>query len=284
MARTMNTVEQAGRQAGAAAAGAIRSPWVERLARLGYAARGIVYALVGILAVQAAFGGRGQTTDSRGAIQKIAQESTALLWLVALGLFGYALWKVIQGVLDPEGKGSDAKGWIQRGGMIVSGLLYGGLAWAAVKMATGNGDGGSAGGGSQGFTAEMMSKPFGRWLVALAGLAVIVYAVYEMYKGWTEKFKRKLKMGEMEPEEQKIATWTGKAGLLARGIVFILSGWFLVQAALRFDPSQARGLSGALDTLASQPFGPWLLGLVALGLVAFGAYSILQARYRRIVF
>lgn len=282
MARTMNTVEQAGRQAGQAAAGAIRSPWVERLARLGYAARGIVYALVGILAVQAAFGGRGQTTDSRGAIQKIAQESTALLWLVALGLFGYALWKVIQGVLDPEGKGSDAKGWIQRGAMVVSGLLYGGLAWAAVKMATGNG--GSGGGGSQGFTAEMMAKPFGRWLVALAGLAVIVYAVYEMYKGWTEKFKRKLKMGEMEPEEQKIATWTGKAGLLARGIVFILSGWFLVQAALRFDPSQARGLSGALDTLASQPFGPWLLGLVALGLVAFGAYSILQARYRRIVF
>lgn len=282
MARTMNTVEQAGRQAGQAAAGAIRSPWVERLARLGYAARGIVYALVGILAVQAAFGGRGQTTDSRGAIQKIAQESTALLWLVALGLFGYALWKVIQGVLDPEGKGSDAKGWIQRGAMVVSGLLYGGLAWAAVKMATGNG--GSGGGGSQGFTAEMMAKPFGRWLVALAGLAVIVYAVYEMYKAWTEKFKRKLKMGEMEPEEQKIATWTGKAGLLARGIVFILSGWFLVQAALRFDPSQARGLSGALDTLASQPFGPWLLGLVALGLVAFGAYSILQARYRRIVF
>lgn len=282
MANTMNTVEQAGRQAGQAAAGAIRSPWVERLARLGYAARGIVYALVGILAVQAAFGGRGQTTDSRGAIQKIAQESTALLWLVALGLFGYALWKVIQGVLDPEGKGSDAKGWIQRGAMVVSGLLYGGLAWAAVKMATGNG--GSGGGGSQGFTAEMMAKPFGRWLVALAGLAVIVYAVYEMYKGWTEKFKRKLKMGEMEPEEQKIATWTGKAGLLARGIVFILSGWFLVQAALRFDPSQARGLSGALDTLASQPFGPWLLGLVALGLVAFGAYSILQARYRRIVF
>lgn len=282
MARTMNTVEQVGRQAGQAAAGAIRSPWVERLARLGYAARGIVYALVGILAVQAAFGGRGQTTDSRGAIQKIAQESTALLWLVALGLFGYALWKVIQGVLDPEGKGSDAKGWIQRGAMVVSGLLYGGLAWAAVKMATGNG--GSGGGGSQGFTAEMMAKPFGRWLVALAGLAVIVYAVYEMYKGWTEKFKRKLKMGEMEPEEQKIATWTGKAGLLARGIVFILSGWFLVQAALRFDPSQARGLSGALDTLASQPFGPWLLGLVALGLVAFGAYSILQARYRRIVF
>ncbi|HYO13160.1 MAG TPA: DUF1206 domain-containing protein [Thermoanaerobaculia bacterium] len=283
MARTMNTVEQVGRQAGQAAAGAIRNPWVERLARLGYAARGIVYSLVGILAIQAAFGGRGQTTDTRGAVQKIAQESTALLWLVALGLFGYALWKVIQGVLDPEAKGSDAKGWLQRGAMIVIGLIYGGLAWAAVQMATGNG-GSAAGGGSQGFTAEVMAKPFGRWLVALAGIGVIVYALRELRDGWTEKFKQKLKMGEMDPQEQRIATATGKMGLIARGIVFILSGWFLVQAALRFDASQARGLSGALDTLASQPFGPWLLGLVALGLVAFGAYSILEARYRRIVF
>jgi Domain of Unknown Function (DUF1206) len=285
MARTMNTVEQVGRQAGQAAAGALRSPWVERLARLGYAARGVVYALVGILAVQAAFGGRGQTTDTRGAVQKIAQESTALLWLVALGLFGYALWKMIQGVLDPEGKGSDAKGWLQRGAMIVIGLIYGGLAWAAVRMATGTGDGGAAaGGGSQGFTAEMMARPFGRWLVALAGIGVIVYALRELRDGWTERFKTKLKMGEMDPQEQRIATCTGKTGLIARGIVFLLSGWFLVQAALRFDPSRARGLSGALDTLASQPFGPWLLGLVALGLVAFGAYSILEARYRRIVF
>lgn len=283
MARTMNTVEQVGRQAGAAAAGAIRSPWVERLARLGYAARGVVYALVGILAVQAAFGGRGQTTDTRGAVEKIAQESTALLWLVALGLFGYALWKVIQGILDPEGKGSDAKGWVQRGAMIVIGLIYAGLAWAAVRMAMGDG-GAAAGGGSQGFTAEMMARPFGRWLVALAGIGVIVYALRELRDGWTERFKARLKMGEMDPNEQRIATSTGKAGLIARGIVFILSGWFLVQAALRFDASRARGLSGALDTLASQPFGPWLLGLVALGLVAFGAYSILEARYRRIVF
>lgn len=284
MARTMNTVEHAGRQAGQAAAGAIRSPWVEWLARLGYAARGIVYALVGILAIQAAFGSGGETTDTRGAVQKIAQESTALLWLVALGLFGYALWKTIQGVLDPEGKGTDAKGLVQRGGMIVIGLIYGGLALSAVRMATGSAGGGSGGQSTQSSTADLMAKPFGRWLVALAGIAVIVYALRELRDGWTEKFREKLKMGEMDPTEQRLAIRTGKSGLIARGIVFILSGWFLVQAALRFDPSQARGLSGALDTLASQPFGPWLLGLVALGLVAFGAYSILEARYRRIVF
>lgn len=281
MARTMNTVEQAGQ----VVTGALRNnPWVERLARLGYAARGIVYAVVGILAIQAAFGSGGETTDTGGAVQKIAQESTALLWLLALGLFGYALWKVIQGVLDPEGKGSDAKGLVQRGAMIIIGLIYGGLALSAVRMATGSASGGSGGQSTQSSTADLMAKPFGRWLVALAGIAVIVYALLELRDGWTEKFREKLKMGEMDPTEQRLAIRTGKTGLIARGIVFILSGWFLVQAALRFDPSQARGLSGALDTLAAQPFGPWLLGLVALGLVAFGAYSILEARYRRIVF
>jgi hypothetical protein len=285
MARTMNTVEQAGRQATRVAAGAVHSPWVERLARLGYAARGIVYAVIGILAVQAAFGGRGRTTDTRGAVQTIAQESTALLWVVALGLFGYALWKVIQGALNPEGKGTDAKGLLERGAMIVVGLIYGGLALSAVRMATGAGGGGAASGGqqTQSWTAELMSRPFGRWLVVLAGAAVIAYALSELRDGWTERFRQKLKMGEMDPAEQRLAIRTGKTGLLARGIVFLLSGWFLLQAALRFDPSRARGLSGALDTLAAQPFGPWLLGAVALGLVAFGAYSILEARYRRIV-
>lgn len=282
MARTINTVEQMGREAGRAAANAVPRPWVERLARLGYAARGVVYALVGILAVQAAFGFQGETTDTRGALSKIAEQSTLLLWVIALGLFGYALWRVIQGVLDPEHKGNDAKGLVQRGAMVVSGLIYGGLALASVRIASGSGDGG--GGGQQGFTADLMTKPFGRWLVVLAGIAVVVWGFVQLRDGWTEKFKKHLKLQEMDATEQRLAVNTGKAGLLARGIVFLLTGWFLIQAGLRFDPSQARGLDGALETLAAQPYGPWLLAIVAIGLVAFGAYSILQARYRRIVF
>lgn len=282
MARTLNTVERMGREAGRAAVNAVPRPWVEKLARLGYAARGVVYALVGILAVQAAFGSRGQTTDTRGALQKIAEQSTLLLWVIALGLFGYALWRLIQGALDPENKGSDAKGLAKRGAMVASGILYGGLALAAVRIASGGGDAGS--GGQQGFTASLMDKPFGRWLVVLAGIAVIVSGLYQMKEGWTEKFKKHLKLQEMDATEQRLATNTGKAGLLARGIVFLLTGWFLIQAGLRHDPSQARGLGGALETLAAQPYGPWLLAVVAIGLVAFGAYSILQARYRRIVF
>ncbi|HSF39261.1 MAG TPA: DUF1206 domain-containing protein [Thermoanaerobaculia bacterium] len=282
MARTINTVERAGREAGQAAVNAVPRPWVERLARLGYASRGAVYALVGILAVQTAFGSRSEATDTRGALRKIAEQSNLLLWVIALGLFGYALWRIIQGVLDPENKGSDTKGLLKRAAMVISGVIYGGLALAAVRIASGSGGGG--GGGQQGFTADLMTKPFGRWLVVLAGIAVIVSGLSQIRKGWTEKFKEHLKLQEMDATEQRLAVNTGKAGLIARGIVFLMTGWFLVQAGLRYDSSQARGLGGALETLAGQPYGPWLLTLVALGLVAFGAYSILQARYRRIVF
>ncbi|HKI02738.1 MAG TPA: DUF1206 domain-containing protein [Thermoanaerobaculia bacterium] len=278
-------ISQAGRQAERTARAALNNPWVERLARLGYAARGVVYALVGILAMQTAFGHRGnQETDTRSALEMVAEQSRALLWLLALGLFGYALWRVIQGVMDPENKGSDPKGLAKRAGMVMSGLIYGGLALAAVRMANGAGSGSGGGGGSQGWTAELMTKPFGRWLVALIGIGIIIGGFSQIWQGWTEKFRKHLKMQEMDANEQKLALHTGKLGLIARGIVFLLSGWFVVQATLRFNPSEARGLAGALDTLARQPSGPWLLAFVALGLIAFGAYSLLLARYRRIVF
>lgn len=284
MARpTTNTFVNAGRQAEATARAAIRNPWVEQFARFGYAARGAVYSIVGLLAIQTAFGGRSQTTDTQGALATVARQSTALLWLLGIGLLGYALWRLIQGALDPENKGTDPKGLVKRGAMIASGVVYGGLALAAFRMASGAG-GASQGGGQQGFTAELMTKPFGRWLVALAGIAVIVSGFYQIVEGWTEKFRKHLKTQEMDANEQRFAVHTGKLGLISRGVVFLMSGWFLVQAALRFDPSQARGLGGALETLAAQPHGTWLLAIVALGLLAFGAYSILLARYRRIVF
>ena len=267
MARpTTNTISQAGRQVEATARAALRdplrNPWVEPLARMGYAARGVVYALIGILAIQTAFGSRGnQQTDTRSALQWVAEQSTALLWLLALGLFGYALWRVVQGVLDPENKGSDPKGLAVRAGRVASGLIYGGLAMAAVRMATGANNAGDAGsGGTQGWTADLMTKPFGRWLVAIAGIAVIVSGFVQLRDGWTEKFRKHLKEQEMDANEKRLAVRTGKLGLIARGIVFLLSGWFLIRAALQFNPAEARGL------------------------IAFGAYSILLARYRRIVY
>jgi hypothetical protein len=285
-------MERARREAEQTVRGAVNNPWVERLARFGYAARGVVYAVIGLLAVQTAFGVRGSQglaqATPEGALQRIAEQSRLLLVLVAIGLAGYALWRFVQGGLDTENKGSDAKGLVKRGSMVASGIVYAGLAIAAARLASGiggsGGSGGGTGGGSQGFTADLMSKPFGRWLVILAGIAVIVSGCYELYDAWSKKFRNRLNLQEMNADEERLATRTGQAGLTARGIVFLLSGWFLIQAGLRFDPSQAQGLGGALEMLARQPSGPWLLGLVALGLIAFGAYSFLQARYRRIVF
>lgn len=275
---TLNQAEQAVRSA-------VRNPWVERLARFGYAARGVVYAVIGLLAIQAAFSGRsaGEQASPEGAIQRIAEQSRLLLVLVAIGLVGYALWRFVQAVLDPENKGSDPKGLAKRGMMLASGIGYSGLALLAARIASGAG--GSQGqGGDQAMTASVMDKPFGRWLVILAGIAVIVSGFYQLYEAWTDRFRRHLKLQEMDHSEERLATHTGRLGLASRGIVFLLMGWFLIQAGLRHDPSQASGLAGALETLAAQPYGPWLLGIVAFGLIAYGAYSFLQARYRKIVF
>jgi hypothetical protein len=281
MATARETVESATRQVERAARTAGR-PWVEPLARFGYAARGVVYAFIGVLAVQAAFFGRGATTGPSGAIHTIAEKSRLLLVLIAVGLFGYALWRFVQGVFDPENKGRDAKGLVQRGAMVASGVAYAGFALLAFRLITRSGGGG--GGGQESMTAKLLSLPFGRALVILAGLAVIASALYQIYEAWSRKFQRRMKTAEMSPEEQHLALRTGQLGLAARGAAFLISGWFLIQAALRYDPGQAQGLGGALGTLARQPSGPWLLGIVALGLVAYGAYSFLEARYRRIVF
>lgn len=257
-------------------------PWIERLARIGYAARGAVYTLVGFLAVETAFGARSRPTDTRGALQEMAGRSMALLWVVAIGLAGYALWRIVQGLLNPEHKGNDLKGLAHRVGRIGSGLIYGGLALAAVRIAEGTRNAGN-GHTYQIWTAKLMSEPFGRWLVAAVGIGVIAGGLFQIRRGWTERFRKEIRLQEMDPTERKVAINSGKLGLIARGVVFLISGWFLIQAAWRFDPSQARGLGGALATLAGQPHGTILLALVAVGLIAFGAYSILLARYGRIV-
>jgi hypothetical protein len=261
---------------------ALGGPWMDRMARAGYAARGVVYALVGLLAVQAAIGGRRHPTDTRGALQTIAGQSVLFLWLIAAGLFGYAVWRIVQGFLDRERKGTGLKGLAQRAGRVGSGLIYGSLGLAAVRLALGTRRI-SSGQEYREWTARLMSEPFGRWLVAGVGIGVIAGGLFQIRRGWLEKFRKEIRLQEMNETERKLALNTGKLGLIARGVVFLVSGWFLIQAALRTDPSQARGLAGALAVLAGQPHGTLLLGLVAVGLIAFGAYSLLLARFGRIV-
>jgi hypothetical protein len=257
-------------------------PWIERVARFGYAAYGTVYVLVGVLAFQAALGGGGEAAGQEGALQTIllAPLGRVLLGLVALGLLGYAAWRVFQGILDPDNEGRDAKGVVKRVDHVVNGLFHAVLAVSVGGVVLGSSGGG--GGGPDDWTKTLLQQPFGRYLTVAVGVGIVAIGLFQFYRAYDAKFMEKLKPGEMGPGER---AWTGRAGRLghaARGVVFGVIGIFLIQAALQFDPNRARGLGGALSSLASQPFGPYLLGVVAVGLVCFGLFMFVVARYRRI--
>jgi len=263
---------------------AVSHPWFERLARLGYASKGLVYFIVGFLAAQAAFGSGGRTTDTSGALTTIVTQPFGkfLLFLVTIGIIGYALWRFVQAILDPEHKGQkmDAKQIIQRLGYAVSAFSYTGLALTAIKLILGSGGGESN--STQDWTARLLAQPFGQWLVGAVGIIVISVGISYFYQAYKAKFRHHLKLHQMSTTEQTWAMRLGRFGIAARGVVFGIIGIFLVQAARRSNPSEAKGLGGALAALARQPYGPWILGLVALGLIAYGIYSVVEARYRRI--
>lgn len=259
-------------------------PWVERLARFGYAAKGVVYFVVGLLAAQTALGVGGKTTDSSGALETIVTQPFGkfLLALVTIGLVGYAVWRLVQTVLDPEHSGgTNAKQIAKRIGYALSGFAYAGLAVTAVKLIFGTGD--SSGDSTQDWTARFMSQPFGQWLVGLAGVVTIVVGLSFLYQAYKAKFQKHFKLSEMSDKERIWTKRMGQFGIAARGIVFSVIGFFLIQAALHSNAREARGLGGALASLAQQPFGSWILALVAFGLIAYSIYSLIEARYRRIV-
>lgn len=259
------------------------TPWIERYARFGYVAYGLVYALVGFFAVQAAFSGGGKTTGQEGALQSIlsAPLGRVLLVLIAVGLLGYAAWRLLQGIMDPDDDGSDAKGIVKRLDHGLNGLFHGALALTAGRLALGLG-GGGGGGSPDGWTARLLAQPFGRWLAVIAGVIIVGVGLYQFYKAYKASFRDELKLHEMSLREKIWATRSGRLGYAARGVVFGVIGVFIIQAAVQTDPQKARGLGGALQTLARQPFGPYLLGAVALGLVSYGVFMLVMARYRRI--
>jgi hypothetical protein len=257
-------------------------PWVVWLARLGYASRGVVYAVVGILGFLAAVSPGGRTTNTQGALYTIARQpfGRTLLGVVGVGLLGYALWRLIQAVLDPEGKGTSPKGIAKRASYAISALAYGGLGLSAFKIVSGLRT--SQGSSQQDWTATLLAQPFGQWLVGIVGLVVIASALNTLYIAYGAKFRDKLKTGEMSQREDVWITRAGRAGFGARGVVWLIIGWFFVRAALHSNARESGGLANALDALARQSYGSLLLGIVATGLVAYGAYALAEARYRRI--
>jgi hypothetical protein len=258
--------------------------WVATLARLGYATIGVVYVMIGTLATQAALGTGGALEDTRGVLVTIARQpfGRLLLGAIALGLSGYVLWRFVQACVDPERKGTDARGLLTRLGCAVSGVAYAGLAVLAARMALGTGGRGGHG-VEQEWTAVVLAQPFGAWLVCLIGGILIGVGLTHFYRAYTAHFMQEYATGEMSTRQQRWAKWLGQWGLAARGVTFGIIGGFLLYAGVSADPSEARGLGGALVAVAQQPYGPWLLGVVALGLAAYGLFCLSQALYRRVV-
>lgn len=281
MASSHSSIEAHG-IVGRASADAI--PWVVWLARAGFAAKGLVYIVIGALALQAALGSGGETTGPGGALATVREAplGQALIWIVAVGLFGYALWRLVEAAVDPEHEGHDAKGLSKRLGYAISGIVYGGLGWQAVQLALGAPGGDSGGEQAQDWTARLMSQPFGQWLVGIVGCIVIGTGLYQLYNAYTVKFREKLKLQEMSQREVLWATRTGRLGFAARAVVYFILGGFFIQAALRANPQEAGGLGEALQQLGQQPYGQFLLGAVAIGLVCYGFFAIVLARYQRI--
>jgi hypothetical protein len=188
--------------------------WVERLARFGYAAKGIVYIVVGVLATMTAAGVGGEATGAHGALRSIARQpyGTIMLGIVAVGLTAYVIWRWVQAITDADDKGTGAKGIALRTGYAFSGLVYAGLALTAARILFGARDDGRPS-AAQSWTARIMALPFGDWLVILAGLAVIGFGLYQCYKGYKAKFRKRLKEDEMSERGIVWATRSGRVRL-----------------------------------------------------------------------
>lgn len=240
--------------------------------------------LIGALAVMAALGIGGSTSDSSGAFSAVASKpfGEVLLWILGAGLIGIVLWRLIQVVKDPEHVKNDGKSMFRRLANLISGIAYGSLTYNAFAIAMHAKSSGSGSGSKQTLSAKLLSQPFGQWIVGIVGLIIIGYALYEIHKAYTEKYTNKFKRHEMSEKEWELGRKTGKLGLYSRGTVFLLIGYFFIQTAITADPDKTQGLDGALSKLAQQPYGQWLLGIVAVGLFLYGVFQILKGKNRHL--
>ncbi len=263
---------------------AAANPVVELLERLGYAVRGALYAAMGLLALGLAVGiGRGEATDLSGSLVFLVSNPFGKLVLIvaAIGLTAYSLWGFTRAIYDPLHRGSDASGYMARLGFVSSALSYAAIVIFALQLLAGSGA--SGGDSTQKTIASVLTHPAGGLLTILIGLVAIGVALGQFLEAYRATFKEDLKGAEMSASTRDTVIKLGRFGMFARGVIFLVIGWFLVQAGLHHDPAQAQGFGGAFLFLLNQPFGRVLLGIVALGFVALGLHSFACARWIRLM-
>ena len=259
--------------------------WIVAFARFGLLAKGIVYCLIGLLAFMAAFelNGRSESeADKQGVFKFVLKQpfGKVILLLIAIGLSLYSLWRLLQALKDTERKGENLKGLASRAGFLFSGVLYGGFAVAAFKMVAGlNQD--SSGDSRETFARALLSQPLGQWLLGLVGLGVIGSGLKQVYKGFSERYKKDTETARLKHKTEAMLVRAGKIGYVARGIVWMVIGYFFIRAALDLNPSEAGGTSQVFQFLEGT-FGSVLLGIVAIGLVCYGGFMFMRVKYQPI--
>ncbi|MDQ0785363.1 DUF1206 domain-containing protein [Streptomyces sp. B3I8] len=257
----------------------------EGAARAGLGARGVIYLLVGVLALQIAFGDGHRQADRGGALAEIAEKpfGSVVLWALAVGLVGMALWRLSEAVLGAPGPdGRKARKRLASAGRAV---FYGFVASSVLLFAAGSRGGRGGGSGdkqSKDMTAEVLRMPGGQWIVGLAGVGIAAAGVWIGVRAVMRKYHDKLKLGQMSRRTRRAVDVTGVGGGAARGLVFAAAGVFAVRAAVAYEPDKAKGLDDTLRSFAHTPAGPWLLVCVAAGFVLFGLFSFAMARWRRV--
>jgi hypothetical protein len=273
------TVGEAKQQAEEAA----RSPWGRGLARWGLVSRGALYVLVGVIAMDVSVGGGKRVRDRGGALATLTDtwHGKALVAALAVGLLGYAGWRFFEAIVGRTLESGERQSWWKRVGYAARGFWYLGL-FAVAASALAGPDESSGSRKEDEYTARVLDAPLGRWLVAATGVAILGAGVFNLWRGLGARFRKNLKLRKLSELEDRAFTGIGVAGHLARGLVFGLMGFFLVRAAYQYDPKEAIGLDGALAKVLQADYGDTLLGFVAAGLLAYGLYSFVEARYREI--
>ena len=257
--------------------------WVFFITNFGLPTCGVVFGFIGFLAARADIGAGGKTTDPSGALEEVSIQpfGKPLLIIIVVGLVGYALWRFVQAIADPENKGRTVKGIILRISDFVSGAGYVLLVYAAWQIIQGlKADNGNM---PEDWTARVLAiHPFGKWLIIVVGIITIGVGIFQLYKAFTAKFRKDFDFSKMSVSMQRWMTNIGRFGFASLGTVFSIIGIFLIQAARHHNPEEAGGLGQALLVLLYAPYGRLALGIVSAGFIVFGIYSILMARYRRI--